>query len=93
MAFAFVIPGPLRDLAGNRSEIRVAGSAATVADALGLLWEECPAIRDRIVTERGELRPHVNVFADGESVRDLDGLGSAVRDGAEIVILPAISGG
>lgn len=93
MAFAFLIPGPLRDLAGDRSEIRVEGSAATVADALDLLWADCPAIRDRIVTERGELRPHVNVFVDGESVRDHDGLASAVRGDAEIVILPAISGG
>lgn len=93
MALTFVIPGPLRELAGNRGEVRVDGSAASVSDALSLLWRECPGVRDRVLTERGEVRQHVNVFVDGESIRDTNGLATAVRDGAEIYILPAVSGG
>jgi molybdopterin converting factor small subunit len=93
MAFLFVIPGPLRELARNRSEVRIDGSASSVGDALSLLWHDFPGIRDRVVTERGELRPHVNVFVDGESVRYAGGLRASVRDGAEIIILPAVSGG
>ena len=93
MALTFVIPGPLRELAGNRGEVRVNGSAASVSDALSLLWRECPGVRDRVLTERGEVRQHVNVFVDGESIRDANGLATAVRDGAEIYILPAVSGG
>ena len=91
--FTFVIPGPLRELAGNRGEVRVSGDAASVSDALSLLWRECPGVRDRVLTERGEVRQHVNVFVDGESIRDTGGLGTRVRDGAEIFILPALSGG
>ena len=93
MALTFVIPGPLRELAGNRGEVRVNGSAASVSDALSLLWRECPGVRDRVLTERGEVRQHVNVFVDGESIRDANGLATAVRDGSEIYILPAVSGG
>jgi sulfur-carrier protein len=93
MAFVFVIPGPLRELAGNRGEIRVKGSAGSVSDALSLLWSESPGIRDRVITERGDVRPHVNIFVDGESIRFARGLETPVRDGAEIVILPALSGG
>lgn len=93
MAFLFVIPGPLRELAGNRGEIRVAGSAPSVRDALALLWKEAPGVRDRVVTELGEVRQHVNVFVDGESIRDLGGLDGPAPDGAEIIILPALSGG
>ena len=93
MAFLFVIPGPLRELARNRSEVRIDGSAASVSDALSLLWRDYPGIRDRVITERGELRPHVNIFVDGESVRYAGGLGTRVKDGAEIIILPAVSGG
>jgi MoaD family protein len=93
MSFLFVIPGPLRELARNRSEVRIDGSAASVSDALSLLWRVFPGIRDRVITERGELRPHVNIFVDGESVRYAGGLGTRVRDGAEIIILPAVSGG
>lgn len=93
MALTFVISGPLRELAGNRSEVRVTGSAASVADALSLLWAEHPAFRDRMVTELGELRPHLNLFVDGECIRFTEGFATLVRDGAEIVILPALSGG
>ncbi len=93
MMFAFVIPGPLRELAGNRGEVRVNGDAASASEALSLLWRECPGVRDRVLTELGEVRQHVNVFVDGESIRDTDGLATRVRDGTEIYILPALSGG
>lgn len=93
MALTFMIPGPLREHAVNRGEVRIDGTAGSVSDALSLLWSECPALRDRVVTERGELRPHVNIFVDGESIRYSGGFGTAVRDGAEIFILPALSGG
>lgn len=89
----FVVSGPLRELAGNRGEIRVDGRAGSVADALALLWAEAPALRDRVITELGELRPHVNVFVDADSIRYSGGFATRVRDGAEIVILPAVSGG
>lgn len=93
MSLVFVIPGPLRELAGNREEIRLKGEAGTVSEALSLLWTHCPGVRDRVVTELGEVRPHVNIFVDGQSIRYAGGLAAAVRDGAEIFILPALSGG
>ena len=93
MALTFMIPGPLRELTVNRDQVRVDGSAHSLSDALSLLWERCPAIRDRMVTELGELRPRINIFVDGESIRYSGGFGTPVRDGAEIFILPALSGG
>jgi len=93
MSFVFIIPGPLRELAGNRGTVRVDGQARSVSEALSLLWEDSPAVRDRLITELGEVRPHINIFVDGESIRDRSGLRTPVRDGAEICILPAVSGG
>ena len=93
MSVVFRIPGPLRNLAGDRDEVRVAGAPGSLAEALSLLWREVPAVRDRVLTERGEVRPHINVFVDGENIRDTGGLGTQVRDGAEVHILPALSGG
>jgi molybdopterin synthase sulfur carrier subunit len=93
MAYRFTIPGPLVELANNRREVRVNGRAQTVNDALSLLWRECPGVRDRVITELGEVRQHVNIFVDGENIRDCGGLAARARDGAEIVILPALSGG
>jgi molybdopterin synthase sulfur carrier subunit len=93
VTLTFVVSGPLRELAGNRGEVRVDGTAACVSDALSLLWRDCPAFRDRVITELGELRPHLNIFVDGESIKHSGGFATPVRDGAEIVILPALSGG
>jgi molybdopterin converting factor small subunit len=50
-------------------------------------------VRDRVVTEQGEVRPHVNVFVGDESIRFTGGLDTAVTSGAEIHIVPAVSGG
>ncbi len=93
MALTFVISGPLRELAGNRGEVRIGGTASELSEALSLLWREYPSFRDRVITELGELRPHLNIFVDGESIRYSGGFRTPVRDGAEIVILPALSGG
>jgi len=93
MALTFVISGPLRELAGNQSELRLGGPASSVADALSLLWSAHPSFRDRVITELGEVRPHLNIFVDGESIRDTGGFATPVREGSEIVILPALSGG
>lgn len=93
MSVVFVIPGPLRELAGNHDEVRIDATPASVSDALALLWSDWPGLRDRVITERGEVRPHINIFVDGESIRYAEGLRTAVRDGAEVVILPALSGG
>lgn len=93
MPFVFVIPGPLREHAGNAGEVRLDGNAQSVGEALSLLWARHPGVRDRVVTELGEVRPHVNVFVDGESIKEHQGLRTPVRNGAEIVILPALSGG
>ena len=93
MSYVFFIPGPLRELAGNRGQVRLDGRAESVSDALSLLWDRFPGVRDRVITEVGDVRPHVNIFVDGESIRDADGLQTRIRDGAEIYILPAVSGG
>lgn len=95
MRVAFVIPGSLRPLTGGRSrvDVDVARVPLTLGEALEALWPLCPAIRDRVLTEQGELRPHVNVFVGTESCRWNGGLAMPVADGAEISILPAISGG
>jgi len=93
MRVTFVLPGPLHPLAGGREEVTVDAAAARVADALAALWAVHPALRDRVMTEDGRLRPHVNVFVGRDSVRHTGGLDTPLRDGAEVAILPAVSGG
>ena len=93
MRVVFILPGPLHPLAGGREEVTVDAPRARVADALAALWAAHPPLRDRVMTEDGRLRPHVNVFVGRESVRYTGGLDTPVEDGAEVAILPAVSGG
>jgi len=93
MRVTFVLPGPLHVLAGGREQVTVEAPAASLADALLALWAVHPSLRDRVMTEEGRLRPHVNVFVGHQSVRFTGGLATAVYDGAEVAILPAVSGG
>jgi molybdopterin synthase sulfur carrier subunit len=83
------LPGPLRPFAGGRSQLRLEGPARVDEALLAL-----PAgVRERILDEQGALRPHVNVFVDGTSVRERSGLATPLRDGALVFVIPAISGG
>jgi molybdopterin synthase sulfur carrier subunit len=93
MSCVVLIPGALRELANNRAQVEIQCNAASISDAMSLLWKECPGIRDRVFTELGEVRPHVNIFVDGENIRYAGGLSARLRDGSEIMIVPAVSGG
>lgn len=92
---AFLIPNALRPLAGGRSrvEVKASESPLSLGEALEALWALHPGMRDRVMTEQGEVRPHVNVFVGTESSRWSGGLATPVPDGAEVSILPAVSGG
>jgi molybdopterin converting factor small subunit len=93
MGITIALPGALQPYAGGSAEVTLAGRCRTVADALAALAGLHGGVMDRVTDERGELRPHVNVFVDGENVRFLDGLGTALGEGSTIVIVPAVSGG
>lgn len=93
MPLVFVIPGALREFSSGRGEVTIEAKARTAGDALSRLWSECPGARDRVMNERGEIRTHINIFVDGENIRHAGGLAAPVREDAEIIILPAVSGG
>lgn len=93
MSVVFLIPGPLRAFTDGRSEIVVEGSFAALRDALAALCAIHPGLRDRMLTEQGEVREHINLFIGNECVRYTNGLETRVSDGSEIAIIPAISGG
>ena len=89
----FQISGYLIEFTGGQAEIKVEDQAGTVGEALQVLWNRHVGLRDRVLTERGEVRPHVNVFVDGQVTRRDQALQSPIRDESEICIMPAVSGG
>jgi sulfur-carrier protein len=93
MSVVFLIPGPLRAFTNGGREVTVPGSFSTLREALAELCAIHPGLRDRVLTEQGEVREHVNLFVGSECVRFGAGLGTLVSEGSEIFIIPAISGG
>jgi sulfur-carrier protein len=89
----FYIPGALREFAGGRSQIEIDHPAATLNSALSALWIVCPGVRDRILTEQGEVRRHINIFVGEENIRYTGGLATPVSAQSVISIVPAVSGG
>jgi molybdopterin converting factor small subunit len=72
---------------GTPRRIRVAG--ATVAGVLDELDVQVPGIRNRIVDAGPVIRPHINVFVEGQRAS----LATPVPDGAVVHVIPAVSGG
>ena len=88
-----LIPGPLQPFASGRGRIALEQAPATVGQALDFVAAVHPGVRDRVLTERGEVRPHIAIFVGGQNIRDGLGLATRVPEGSEIAILPAVSGG
>ncbi len=91
MSVKVIIPAQLRQYTQDQSSVEVTGG--TVADVLNAVEAEFPGIKERICEPDGRIRRFVNVFVNGEDVRALDGPDTAVKDGDEIGIIPAVAGG
>jgi molybdopterin converting factor small subunit len=78
---------PLKDLAGGNREVAIDGDS--VGEVLKELERQHPRIVGWVLDEHGHVRTHVNVFVDGERVRE----DAVVAPSATIHVLPSISGG
>jgi MoaD family protein len=84
------IPTPMRQHTQGNATVEVAGG--TVQAALGNLGSKFPEVTQRIF-ENGQVRRFVNVYLNDEDIRYLDNLATAVKDGDELSIIPAVAGG
>jgi molybdopterin converting factor small subunit len=62
---------------------------ATVDVVLTALDARAPGMRDRLVEAGPRLRPHINVFVDGQPAD----LATPVGAGSTVHVIPAVSGG
>lgn len=93
MAVTFHLPAYLAPFAGGRNRVTIEATPVTVRDALESLCSIHPGLRDRIIDEQGEVRQHINVFVGNESIRYTGGLATSIPAAAEVLIVPAVSGG
>jgi molybdopterin synthase sulfur carrier subunit len=91
MAAKVRIPAPLRKLTKDQAVVDCQGK--TIDEILVSLEKQYPGMRERICDENGQIRRFINVFVNGEDIRFKEGAETAVVEGAEISIIPAIAGG
>jgi len=88
------VPAALREVSGGASAIPVPVPVpVTVGALLDAVAATHPALERRVRDEVGRVRVHVNLFVGPDNIRDLDGLDTPVRPGAELTIIAAVSGG
>lgn len=68
---------------------RIQATGATVAEVIADLDAQVPGIRNRIVDAGPMIRTHINVFVAGDRAT----LATPVPDGADVHVIPAVSGG
>jgi sulfur-carrier protein len=91
MAVTVRLPGVLRDAVGGETKIQASG--ATLADVFADIDRRHPGFSSRVLDDRGTIRSYVNVYVGDTDARDSGGLGTAVPEGGEVMVIPAMAGG
>jgi molybdopterin converting factor small subunit len=91
MSLNVLIPTPLRKFTSGAEVVEI--EAGTIREVLDRIDSRFPGFRASVCDESGSLRRFINIYVDGEDVRFLENLSTPTKDGSEIAIVPAISGG
>lgn len=85
------IPTPLRGLTGGNAEVQA--QPGTVNDLVDDLARQFPGLKERLIDDHGVIRRFVNLYVNEEDIRFLQGAETALKDGDQVSIVPAIAGG
>lgn len=89
-----VLPSVLQPLAGGQSLLTApAEEAVTVGRLLEAVTGDYPALSRRLRDETGAIRRYVNIYVNGNEIRRLQGLETAVVPGQEVLIIQSVAGG
>ena len=91
MAVMVYIPTPYRQYTGNAARVEVRGG--DVQSLVQELEERYPGLRQRLLGPDGGLYRHVNIYVNDQCVEDLQGIRTPLRDGDEVAVIPAMTGG
>jgi MoaD family protein len=84
------IPTPMRQHTEGLATVEVVGT--TVKAVLDAVGQKYPAITSKLF-DNGQVRRFVNVYLNDEDIRYLDNMQTAIKDGDELSIIPAVAGG
>ncbi len=91
MTIKVLIPTPLQKFTNNEASIEC--DASSITALMDTLEDKFPGIKARLCDESGELRRFVNFYVNSEDIRFLEGKETALKDGDEVSIVPAVAGG
>lgn len=91
MSVEVKIPTVLRK--HTNGEATVDASGATIRELIEDIAGRFPEFREKVMTESGDLHRFINVYANDEDVRYLQGMETTVSEGDTVAILPAVAGG
>ena len=85
------IPTVLRKHTDGQPTVDASGE--TIRDVVEDISSRFPEFREKVLAPDGQLHRFINVYANDEDVRYLEGLDTKVSDGDTVAILPAVAGG
>jgi hypothetical protein len=71
----------------------LSAAGTTVGEALANLLAAQPQVRDYVLDDRGVLRQHVCIFADGERLHRDSALARPIGPDSKLYVMQALSGG
>lgn len=94
MSITVLLPRTLMSVAGGQRTLLVEpASCGCVTDVLDSVGGRYPLLARRIRDETGAVRRYVNVYLDGEDIRQLDGIATAVGDGQQLRVIQSVASG
>ena len=91
MSVQVYIPTPFRRATSNKDRVSV--EAPNVKALLDDLEAQYGGLKGLVRNEQGEIHHHVNIYVNSEAIESLGGLATALKDGDEVSIIPALAGG
>ena len=91
MAVKVLIPTPLQKFTNNQATLECSGSS--ISELLESLEQSYPGIKSRLCDEQGQPRRFLNLYVNSEDIRFLEGTQTALKEGDEVSIVPAVAGG
>ncbi len=84
------IPTPFREFTDSKARLEV--EAGSVEQVLAAITQRYPALEERIY-DNGEPARHFNIYVNGVEIHTLAGVETALKEGDEVALVPAMAGG
>jgi len=82
---------PLKQYVDDNKETLVEGSS--VGEAINVLCAKYPKFKEQLFGSSNNIRDFINVFLNGNDIRNKNGLQTKLSENDRIIVMPAIAGG